>query len=313
MIREFLMRSFLASVFAVLCILSAQVRAESLPIVATSVKPVSMVVKAIAGDKVKIEQIVSNSASPHDFALRPSDIKKLLKADLVVWVGESLEPFLEKPIANSQHAKSAIEWMLLVEGEADHDEEPQGHQVKVSSSHQHGDHHHEGLDPHLWLDLENAIILARSVTQRLSDMKPTLASYFQHNLNLFEQTLKQTDKDNRSLLAEVGKFNYVVFHDAYGYFESHYGLKHLANISLSPERKPGAKKIVSIRKLMKEHKVACIFSEVQFNPAIVNALVEGTQVKAIELDPLGTNIELNAEAYPVFLKQMSHQFSQCAI
>lgn len=296
--------------------MNGQLRAESTTTVATSIKPVSMIVKAIGGDKVEITQIVSNSASPHDFALRPSDLNKIHKADLVVWVGESLEPFLEKPIANSQHAKTAIEWMTLVgteengiEEEEHHGDEEEGHEGE-RDQHNLG-HHHEGLDPHVWLDLNNALALAKSITLKLSALNPEEKTYFQTNLLSFEHSLDLADKENRRLLSNLNDVNYVVFHDAYGYFEAHYGLDHLANISLSPERKPGAKKIVAIRKLMKEEEVACIFSEVQFNPAIVNALVDGTKVKSIELDPLGSRIKMDKNAYPAFLRQMSTQFSHC--
>lgn len=305
------MKSFFGLALVGLLGINSGLPAEVIPTVATSIKPVSMVVKAIAGDKVKIEQIVSNTASPHDFALRPSDLRKVLKADLLVWVGESLEPFLEKPIANSQHAQTAIEWMSLVGLDEHKDKPKKAHEEVVLVAGHEDEHHHDGLDPHVWLNLDNALILAKSVTAKLSEIQPALAPYFQNNLTSFEQTLIMVDKDNKRLLSGLNEVNYVVFHDAYGSFEDHYGLSHLANISLSPERKPGAKKIVSIRSLMKEEKVACIFSEVQFNPAIVDALIAGTQVKAIELDPLGSNIELNKEAYPAFLRQMSTQFSQC--
>ena len=303
------MKVFLGYVLAGMIFLSGHLQASDSLVVTTSIKPVSMIVKAIAGDKVKIEQVVSNSASPHDFALRPSDIKKLYKADLVVWVGESLEPFLEKPIANSKAANSAIEWMLLVEG---HDSEQGLNNHVEVKHHDHGDgHHHAGMDPHLWLDVEYAQILAASIAAKLAHLRPSLAAYFANNLTQFEQALTRIDAQNKDTLTSLSQANYVVFHDAYGYFERHYNLQHVANISLSPERKPGAKKVVALRKLMESKGVDCIFSEVQFNPAIVDVLIEGTQVKAIELDPLGAGIPLTKNAYPEFLEKMSQQFSQC--
>jgi len=306
------MKSILGFLLVGLFAINGQLQAETIPSVATSIKPVSMIVKAIAGDKVAIEQIVSNSASPHDFALRPSDLRKVINADLVVWVGESLEPFLEKPLHNSQHADTAIEWMSLVEAAGDHHESDKPKAVKSFESHGHGHgHHHDGLDPHVWLDIENAHILAEAVAEKLSLMLPEQASFFTQNLESFESALAKADAENKQSLLPLKDLNYVVFHDAYGYFEAHYDIAHIANISLSPERKPGAKKVVSIRSLMKDESVACIFSEVQFNPAIVNALVEGTSVKAIELDPLGASLALNETAYIAFIKQLGSQFSKC--
>lgn len=303
------MKSFFGFVLVGLLLAAGNIQAEEKLTIATSIKPVSMVVKAIAGDKVDITQIVSNTASPHDFALRPSDLKKVMRADLVIWVGESLEPFLEKVLDNSQHKQTAIEWMSLLDGENSHNDGVV--EVEHHDEHGHEGHHHDGVDPHVWLDLENAVILADVVTQRLITIQPHQADYFKQNLAAFKLALEQADKDNKALLSTMKSLNYVVFHDAYGYFETHYGIKHLANISLSPERKPGAKKIVAIRSLMKDEKVACIFSEVQFNPAIVNALVENTSVKAIELDPLGARLPLDKMAYINFLKQMGQHFSQC--
>ncbi|MBJ7556143.1 zinc ABC transporter substrate-binding protein ZnuA [Marinomonas spartinae] len=301
------------------------------PTVVTSIKPVSMVVAAIAGDRANIEQIVSSTASPHDFAMRPSDLRKIGQADVVVWVGESLERFLEKPLENVGKEKSSIEWLTLngmtLENFAkDHDhgdEEDHEHMEEVDhheddhhdedhGEHHHDEgHHHEGVNPHVWMSPNNAKVLAEAVTKRLSKLDATNASYYQANLQAFETKLAATDAQIKKAMQAVHGVPYIVFHDGYGYFEHHYGLNHAGAITVSPERQPSAKKVAELREEITEHKVKCVFSEPQFSPAIVKTLLSGTKVNTAVLDPLGSDIKLSPNAYFDFLKSLSHQFSSC--
>ncbi|BFM50937.1 zinc ABC transporter substrate-binding protein [Marinomonas sp. THO17] len=334
------------------------------PVVVTSIKPVSMVVAAIAGDRAEIEQIVSNSASPHDFALRPSDLRKINNADTVVWVGESLERFLEKPLENAGKEDTAIEWLALegmnlhnfAEGhehhhdhdedhhdheehdhhdehdhdkhhddhdEHDHDKhhddhEGHDHDEHDHEGHDHDEHHegheghdHTGVDPHVWLSPENAKVLAAAVAQRLSDIDSQNASYYKANLAKFEQGVAAVDAQVKASLAKVHDVPYIVFHDGYSYFEQQYGLNHVGEITVSPERKPGAKKVAELRHMIEENKVQCVFSEPQFSPAIVKALLDGSKVNTAPLDPLGGKVTLNSDAYYNFLEGMADTFSSC--
>ncbi|MGO3739095.1 MAG: zinc ABC transporter substrate-binding protein [Marinomonas foliarum] len=318
------------------------------PVIATSIKPVSMVVAAIAGDKADIQQIVSSTASPHDFAMRPSDLKKILKADTVVWVGESLERFLEKPLENAGKEESSIEWLALQgmalhnfaddhgghDGHDDHDDhhEHGGHghdgHDDHDDHHEHGGHghddhddhhehegheghHHDGVDPHVWLSPDNVRVLAKAVTARLVSLDAANAEYYKENLASFEKGLSAKDAEIRKALNKVNKVPYIVFHDGYSYFEQHYGLSHAGEITVSPERKPGAKKVAEIRHEIQEHKVQCVFSEPQFSPAIVKTLLDGTDVKTAPLDPLGSKVKMGTNAYFSFLDSLSGQFLSC--
>ncbi|REG82877.1 zinc ABC transporter substrate-binding protein ZnuA [Marinomonas pollencensis] len=343
------------------------------PIIVTSIKPVSMVVAAVAGDHAKIEQIVSSTASPHDFALRPSDLAKISQADTVVWVGESLERFLEKPLENAGKEDSAIEWLALTgmtlqnfdeghhddhadhdehhddhadhdehhdehadhdehhddhadhdehhddhadhdehhDDHADHDEHHDDHADHNEQASGHEGHHHEGVNPHVWLYPENAKVLAEAVAKRLSKIDPENAASYQANLADFEKGLALKDAELKASLATVKDVPYIVFHDGYGYFEDHYGLDHVGEVTVSPERKPGAKKIAEIREMINHNKVQCVFSEPQFSPAIVRTLLDGTDVNSVPLDPLGTDIAMNRGAYLAFLSEIGGQFMSC--
>ena len=146
---------------------------------------------------------------------------------------------------------------------------------------------------------------------RLVYLDSANAEYYKANLAEFEKGLKATDKEIQKSLHKVDTVPYIVFHDAYTYFEEHYGLGNVGEITVSPERKPGAKKVAEIRHEIEEHKVQCVFSEPQFSPAIVRALLDGTEVKTAPLDPLGGDIPLNKNAYFSFLKALSGQFLNC--
>ena len=289
------------------------------PVIATSIKPVSMVVAAIAGDKADIQQIVSSIASPHDFAMRPSDLKKITDADTVVWVGEALEKFLEKPLENAGKESNAIEWLAL-EGmqlhnfaEEHHHEEHEGHEHhEEHDDHEHHEgHDHSGIDPHVWLSPDNALVLAKAVTNRLVSLDAANAEYYRDNLASFEKGLSAKDAEIRNALNKVNKVPYIVFHDGYSYFEQHYGLQNVGEITVSPERKPGAKKVAEIRHEIEENKVQCVFSEPQFSPAIVKTLLEGSDVKTAPLDPLGSQVKMGTNAYFSFLDSLSGQFLSC--
>lgn len=297
--------------------------------VVTSVKPVSMIVSAIGGEHIEVQQLVSNQASPHDFAMRPSDLRKLDQADLVVWVGESLETFMEKPLANLS-AKKDLEWMALNDAflrefgdkeahnhdehheDQDHDEHHEDHDHdEHHEDHGHEGHDHSGTDPHVWLDPVNAKVLAKAVTERLISIDPEHKQDYQTNFQAFMSSVEHADHDVAERLAGVAEVPYFVFHEAYGYFENHYGLNNKGAIALSPERKPGAKTVAHIREEIEEHNVSCVFSEPQFSPAIVETLIDGTDVKTAVLDPLGTNIKLGADSYAMFLTGLADQYISC--
>ena len=318
------------------------------PTIVTSISPVSMIVAAIAGDRADIQQIVTNTASPHDYAMRPSDLRKISNADAVVWVGESLENFLEKPIHNAGKEDDSIEWLALKglelhsygehdehdhdehdhdehdhdehdhdehdHDEHDHDEhdhDEHDHDEHDHDEHGHEGHDHSGVDPHVWLSPDNARVLANAVTMRLVYLDSDNASYYKTNLAAFEKGLTATDAEIRQSLNKVKDVPYIVFHDGYTYFEEHYGLNHAGEVAVSPERKPGAKKVAELRHEIEENKIQCVFSEPQFSPGIVESLLEGTNVKSGVLDPLGSDVKINKDAYLSFLKMLSGQFISC--
>ena len=154
-------------------------------------------------------------------------------------------------------------------------------------------------------------MLAKAVTARLVSLDSANAEYYKGNLVSFEKGLSAKDAEIRNALNKVNKVPYIVFHDGYSYFEQHYGLQNAGEITVSPERKPGAKKVAEIRHEIEENKVQCVFSEPQFSPAIVKTLLEGSDVKTAPLDPLGSQVKMGTNAYFSFLDSLSGQFLNC--
>ncbi len=249
------------------------------------------------------------------FALRPSDIQRLRSADLVLWVGPDMEAFLNKALVPiSATRKLAISELpavkpLLMKGEEDDDHDHAG------EAHNHADddhgHHHGEYNMHVWLSPEIAKVTAIAIHDRLLELMPQNKDKLDANLRQFENLLTQTDKNVGNMLTPVQGKGYFVFHDAYGYFEKHYGLSPLGHFTVNPEIQPGAQRLHQIRTQLVEQKAVCVFAEPQFRPAVINAVAKGTKVRSGTLDPLGVGIALGKDSYGKFLTQLSSQYVSC--
>jgi zinc transport system substrate-binding protein len=149
------------------------------------------------------------------------------------------------------------------------------------------------------------------VSAKLSQLDPNQKAVYQRNLELFIADVETTVTQVRQVIEPVKRLNYVVFHDAYQYFENYFGLQNASAISISPERKPGAKKVAEIRAQIEQQNIQCIFSEPQFNPGIVTALTVDSEVKVSQLDPIGAQLSDKNASYTDFLKAFAKQFQAC--
>ena len=283
--------------------------------VVASLKPLGFIASAIADGVTTTEVLLPDGASEHDYSLRPSDVKRLQNADLVFWVGPDMEAFMEKSArqipANRQVQMQALPEVqpLLIKGGDDDEHDHEGHD---HGGENHDEHHHHGdYNMHLWLSPEIARMSAVAIHQKLVELMPQSRARLDANLKDFEAKLAQTDKQVGSELAPVKGKGYFVFHDAYGYFEKHYGLTPLGHFTVNPEIQPGAQRLHQIRTQLVEQKATCVFAEPQFRPAVVEAVARGTSVRMGTLDPLGTSIKLGKESYSQFLSQLSTQYASC--
>ncbi|ATI47455.1 zinc ABC transporter substrate-binding protein ZnuA [Vibrio parahaemolyticus] len=268
--------------------------------VLTSIKPIQLMVTELTEGVTTPEVLVQSNASPHDYSLRPSDVKKVASADLVIWYGHDLEAFLEKVVSNrsSTLTLSEIPNLALREFDSEH-------------SHDHDGHDHGSHDPHFWLGIKPVKQVAQAVVNKLAEIDPANAKTYSNNLVKFEEQLAARDKEIEQQLAAVKNQGYFVFHDAYGYFEERYQLNNLGHFTVTPDRKPGAKTLIQIRKTLGSGNVACVFSEPQFTPAVVESVMRGSDVVKGELDPLGSAIKVEPGSYFNLLGNMADSFAQC--
>ncbi|WP_318371644.1 zinc ABC transporter substrate-binding protein ZnuA [Enterobacter sp.] len=283
--------------------------------VVASLKPVGFIASALTDGVTTTEVLLPDGASEHDYALRPSDVKRLKSADLVVWIGPDMEAFMQKAVSTLPEQKQVIMATLpgvkplLMKG-AEHDEDEHDDH---DHDHENGDvhHHHGDYNMHIWLSPEVARLTAVAIHQKLVEVMPQSRAKLDANLKDFEASLAKTDAQVGNELAPLKGKGYFVFHDAYGYYEKHYGLTPLGHFTVNPEIQPGAQRLHEIRTQLVEQKATCVFAEPQFRPAVVEAVARGTQVRMGTLDPLGTSIKLSKESYPQFLTQLANQYSSC--
>ena len=299
--------------------------------VVASIKPIHSLISYVMDGVGTPGLLVDGSSSPHTFQLKPSHATMLQEADIVFWIGEDLESFLETPLESiAKDAKQVtlmesedIEMLKFREKNVfddhddhgdehdDHDEhgdEHDEHEEHEEHGDEHDEHedehddhaHHDGhnhgeFDIHFWLDPEIAKTIVQIAAKEISEIDPANASKYEANAAKALNELDQLINDTR------GKINkdatYVVFHDAFQYFEQRFGIEVIGALTVNPEILPGAKQLAEIREVIEHEAVNCLFSEPQFNPTIAETIASDTGVKAAVLDPLGAELEPGKDLY----------------
>ncbi|MBK8082583.1 MAG: zinc ABC transporter substrate-binding protein [Devosia sp.] len=302
-------RFVLPAVFAVGG-LAAPALAE-VPRVVASIKPVHALVAAVMGDLGTPSLIVKGAASPHTYSLRPSDAAALQDADLVFWTGHGLELFLEDSIATLAPRADLVELAeapgidLLPPREGGtfepHENDEEGH-----------DHdHEEEADMHFFLDPENAKAMVGEIVARLSTADTEHAADYAANGKSAIADLDALLTETRTRLAPLVGRPFVVFHDAYQYFERRFDLAVAGSITVSPEVTPGAERIAEIRARLKTLDAACVFAEPQFDPRIIDVLIEGSNARAGVLDPEGAALAEGPGLYRELIEGLASGLEQC--
>ncbi|WP_216355777.1 zinc ABC transporter substrate-binding protein ZnuA [Gilliamella apicola] len=278
----------------------------------SSVKPIAFITQAVSDGVTNTDILLPDGASPHTYSLKPSDLAKIKTAELIIWVGEDLETFMPTVLKSIDKNKQ-IELMdiptiksLLRTSTNNHDQQ-ETHSHNNDSDH---DHHGE-YDEHIWLSPKIAKEIAQAVHDKLITIYPDKKDIIDENLNEFTVKLAETEQNIAKKLINVQNNGYFVFHDAYGYFESQFGLKNLGSFTINPAVQPGVQTVYAIKRELKEHQAVCIFREPQFSPAVIEKIVNGTDVRIGELNPLGTDITLSKNAYSQFLLRLTQQLLDC--
>ena len=333
-------RKKLPLIISIITLLSFITSAKAEVKVVTSIKPIHSLVSYVMDGVGAPDLIVDGFNSPHNFQLKPSHAKMLENADIIFWIGEGLENFLEKPLDSISKNAKKVELMEIkginklefreknIFNEHDHDEhkhEEDGHKEEEHDEHEHeedghkeekhddhdghDDHGHGEHDPHIWLDPQNAKVMVKLITKELSELDLKNAPTYKKNS---EKALSDLDKLIKKVKKDTNKdLRFVAFHDAYHYYEDRFGINLLGALTVNPDVLPGAEQLAEIREVIEHEKVNCIFSEPQFNPDIIKSIAKDTGIKTGVLDPLGANLDKGKNLYFDLIKNISSSFKGC--
>ena len=299
--------------------------------VVTSIKPLHSLASYLMDGVGKPDLIVDGYASPHGFSMKPSHAKMLQNANLIFWVGEDLESFLKKPLSSIAKKAEKIE-LIEIKGlnvlkfrernifdehnhddhakkEDDHDDHDHDDHGKKKEHDDHEGHAHGEFDPHVWLDTMNAKVMLNEMADHLIENDPKNEAKYKSNL---DKALKDIDKLTIEVMTELNNsVSSIVFHDAYQYFEKRFNVNVLGAFTVNTDVMPGAEQLAEIREIIEHDKVACVFSEPQFNPDIINAVAKDMKIKTGVLDPLGATLDSGKDLYFKLIRNMSASFKDC--
>ena len=300
--------------------------------VVTTIKPLHSLISRIMETRGEPQLIIEGTNNPHTFVFKPSHAKMIEEADIVFWIGEDLEAFMEKPLNSLAKDTKKIAFMdsesiekiefrekNIFDDHDGHEDEHEGHEdddVHEDEHEGHDDDHkdahahaHGEFDPHIWLDPENAKEMVKIIRDELIKIDPE--GQRQYSVNTAGATLELDNLIN-SIEKELSKdISYIVFHDAYQYFENRFGVIPAGALTLNPDVLPGAKQIADIQDVINDKGIKCIFSEPQYNPKIIETLGNDMNVSTGVMDPLGAFIDAGPTMYVELINGIANSIKEC--
>ena len=278
----------------------------------------SLVTRVMAGIGMP-DLIINRGASPHDYSLRPSNAASLEKADLVFWISDRLTPWLEGALTTLAAGAKVIE---LLETETttvlpyregttfetrshEHKRDEGGHtttQISDATA---------NVDPHGWLDPDNGKTWLDVIATELSKIDPDNADIYFDNVTQGKTDIDAVISEIEATLAAFRGTDFIVYHDAYQYFEKRFDVLAAGSISLGDVSDPSPARIAEIHQTVKDLDMTCVFSEPQFNPELVATVVDGSNAKARVIDPLGTRLTLGVDFYLNLLRDIAQTMASC--
>ena len=282
--------------------------------VVTTIKPLHSLIANVMEGIGEPALILEGSTSPHSFILKPSHARLLEEADIIFWVGEDIETFMEKPLESIAKNAEKITFMNLdsitklpfreeniFEKHEEHDEH--------EKHDEHDSHGHGEFDAHIWLDPMNAKEMVHEISHELSALDPANKEKYNANADKTIIAINQLIKDTDQTINKDARF--VVFHDAYQYFEKRFGISSSGALTLNTDVLPGARQISDIQHLIEEEGINCIFSEPQFNPKIIETIAKDTNIQTGIFDPLGANIDSDKYLYFNLISNLANKLKDC--
>ncbi|MFO7527698.1 MAG: zinc ABC transporter substrate-binding protein [Marinobacter sp.] len=268
--------------------------------VVTSIKPLELLVRAVAPEDVQVTTLVPPGSSPHNYTIRPSQRRALENADLVFWVGPDMESFLIRLLSADEFRERTIA-LSGEEVDGDEHEEEQGH------DHGHG----EGEDPHLWVDPMLGLEMARDISKALAEQEGADPNAISQKLAAFEAALSKREAAIREQLAPAREIDIFAYHSALIRFTEHYELELAGVLTLNPELSPGARHVAEVQDKLREATHPCLLTEPQFNRQWWRSITEGLDVTFSTWDPLAMDIEATGTGYLDFQQSIANAILQC--
>jgi len=275
--------------------------------VVTTIKPLQLIVSAITDGISTPVLLIPANQSYHHYTLRPSAVRTLDDADLVIWVGPELETYLTGLFAQLE-TKTQVVRAFQLPGLQRHE---LSKQAAIADAH---DHDHPGqFDAHIWLDTNNALLIAEAAARHLSALDPANASRYTSNLAAFSVRLQQTQQNNAEALAMLKDLDYAVYHNAFQYFEKQNGLQHQLVFVTAEDMQPGVRHIMAVRTALQQLRPACLIEDVTTNPATVTTVLGDYSIIRERADLLGENLAPGPDAYTQLITNLAEVFQRCLV
>ena len=306
------------------------------PRVVADIAPIHSLVSMVMDGVGQPQLLVPQNISPHHYSMRPSEAEALQEAQLVVYVGHDMSPWLEPVLETLAASASALDLskvdniMQLAfregpifddhdeEGHDDHDEEghddhdEEGHDDHDEEGHDdHAHHDHDGVDPHMWLDPMNAKLWLYAIASELTRIDPKNADRYDENARSSSRTITLAMAQAEGHLASGKDNGFLVYHDAYQYFEKRFNRVAVGSISLGDASKPSAKRLSELKALFGAQGISCVLTEPQYSSKIVDSVFGGFKPTIGVVDPIGIDLELGATLYPELLENIALSIAQC--
>ncbi len=291
--------------------------ADQKPIsVVASIKPIHSLVAAVMGDIGTPHLLLEAPSSAHHFTLKPSQARSLQAADIVFWVGPTMEQPLTKALAT---LAPQAQTLPLIESAGlvliNFDKVTPAHEKHDHEKHdmhdEHAKHDDHLINPHIWLDPQNAKIMLGVIAARLAKADPENASTYAANADSMAARLATLETDITSQLASYSAAKFLVLHDAHVYFERRFGLRNYGAITTEPDVMPTASRVKALRDELREHRFDCIFTEPFLGQKAVALIAEGSKVSIGTLDPIASNLPAGAQLYPDLLMSYAKALQSC--
>ncbi|MGI9251540.1 MAG: zinc ABC transporter substrate-binding protein [Pseudohongiellaceae bacterium] len=263
-------------------------------IIVTTINPLRLIAEEVVGELGRVETLVPPQQSPHHYSLTPSARLSLDEADIVLWIGSGFEVYLAGFLTGlAEHAELVA--VADLPG------------IRLANR---GDDV-AALDYHLWLDTDNAKLIAAMISDKLGRLRPTQREIFARNLQRFQADLDALEQEVEQLLPAADELNYAVYHNSIQYFERQFGLRHAMSLLSNPEVQPGMRELMQTQARLKERQPACVLLDPESNPALLATLLDGAEPQLLTIDLLGFALEDSHENYPRLIYNLAEQLSHC--